>query len=95
MQTHGKNSTQPKTPSAAQLGEISDLIVDLHTAYDNGLREFQEAIHFSIAMIGLVNDKHLLNGPGEKRTNVLLLLDLGSRLRTMEDLLTSKADSHE
>ncbi len=94
MQTNEKNSTQPRTPSAAQLGQVTDLVLELHDKFDDGLREFQEAIHYAIAYLSIQKDDDDPFDQGEKKTNVLSLYDLASQLRKIEHLLPPKLDSY-
>ena len=96
MQTNEKNnSKQPKTPTAAQLGQISDLVVDLHDSYDNGLREMQEAIHYAVGVLAVIEDDHEAIVADEKKTNVFYLIDLANHLRKMESILPPKTTRYE
>ena len=94
MQNTEKNSNKsPKKPSASDYGKITDLVIEMQTDYDNGLREFQEAIHYAIGIMSMVPEDEIVFD--DRTSNVCYLMDLSRRLRKMESYLPNKTISHE
>jgi hypothetical protein len=78
-------TTVPMTNSEAEL--VREIMAMQHD-YDNGLREFQEAIHYCIFHLFVSGRRHTRRK--EAVRYVLYLRDLSQRLQRLEKIIDQK-----
>ena len=79
---------QQSVPLTEQERAVVDEVMSMQHDFDNGLREFQESIHYCIFHVCVHGSKNASRKEAVKA--VIYLQDLASRLKKLEEILTQK-----